>query len=626
MAANATTMKRTIIIFGSVLGLLAVSVWYLLGAKGGGETDIIYRTAKVTRGDVIRSFTATGVLQPLTTVDVKSKAGGEVVRLAVEEGDYVRKGDLIAEIDPRDTRALYEQAAADLDAAMARKKQSELSVTMQRASSQAAVTQAEAALESARLRLRTLEDRARVQPTLTSANIQQAQANHDQAVQALDQLKNVTIPQTRAQVETEYERARVAVEVARADFERQRNLLEKGYISQQAYDQARTALESAEAAFRTAAERRRTLDADLQIQLKTAEARVSQTKAALEQAKANQIEVQVTQRDLQDARLAVKQAEASLAQARANLRQIDLRIAELQAANAAIVRSEVARDNARVQLESTSLLAPRDGVVILKYVEEGTIIPPGTSVFSEGTSIVQIADVTKMYVQVFVDEADVGQVSVGQLVRVSLESAPGQPLEGRVSRINPAATTANGLTQVAVRVEINYPVPPPNGTPQSRNADGEPMGRQRPSGETTRQGGERAAPNQSENSQSPEQGRRGRRGGNIRLMPGLNASCEFIISEKKDVLMVPTNAIQREEEQTFVEVMKNGKPERRSVKVGMTGDTTVEIVEGLQESEEVVTSKIDRREIEEQQRRMEQAAQQRNPFSGGGGGGGRGGR
>ncbi|MCL6549034.1 MAG: HlyD family efflux transporter periplasmic adaptor subunit, partial [Alicyclobacillus sp.] len=87
-------------------------------------------------------------------------------------------------------------------------------------------------------------------------------------------------------------------------------------------------------------------------------------------------------------------------------------MAELQAADAAIVRSEVARDNARVQLESTSLVAPRDGVVILKYVEEGTIIPPGTSVFSEGTSIVQIADVTKMYVEVFVDEADVGQVSV----------------------------------------------------------------------------------------------------------------------------------------------------------------------------------------------------------------------
>lgn len=622
-------MKRTIIIFGSVLGLLAVSVWYLVGARGGGQGDIIYRTAKVTRGDVVRSFTATGILQPLTTVDVKSKAGGEVVRLAVEEGDYVRKGDLIAEIDPRDTRALYEQAAADLDAAMARKKQSELSVTMQRASSQEAVNQAEAALQSARLRLKTLEDRARVQPTLTAANVQQAQANYDQTVQALDQLRNVTIPQTRAQVETEYERSRVAVEAARADFERQKGLLEKGYISQQAFDQARTALGSAEAAFRTAVERKRTLEADLQIQLRTAEARVSQAKAALDQAKANQIEVQVTQRDLEDARLSVKQAESTLAQARANLKQIDLRIAELQAANAGIVRSEVARDNARVQLESTSLLAPRDGVVILKYVEEGTIIPPGTSVFSEGTSIVQIADVTKMYVQVFVDEADVGQVSVGQHVRVTLESAPGQPLDGSVSRINPAATTANGLTQVAVRVEINYPAPPPGGEAQPAGSEEDREARERPTEATTRQGGgERAATAQDPagNGQAPAQGRRRSRSGGIRLMPGLNASCEFIISEKKDVLMIPSNAVQREEGETFVEVMKNRKPERRTVKVGMTGDTSIEVLEGLKEGEEVVTSKIDRREIEEQQRRMEQAAQQRNPFSGGGGGGGGGGR
>lgn len=616
-------MKRTIIIFGTVLGLLAVSVWYLVGAGRGNDPDIIYRTAKVTRGDVVRSFTATGVLQPLTTVDVKSKAGGEVVRLAVEEGDYVRKGDLIAEIDPRDTRALYEQAAADLDAAMARKKQSELSVSMQRVTSQAAVTQAEAALESARLRLKTLEDRARVQPTLTSASIQQAQANYDQAVQALDQLRNVTIPQTRAQVETEYERARVAVEAARADFARQKNLLEKGYISQQAYDQARTALESAEAAYRTAAEKRRTLDADLDIQLKTAQARVNQAKAALEQAEANEIEVQVTKRDLEDARLAVKQAESALAQARANLKQIDMRVAELQAADAAIVHSEVARDNARVQLESTSLVAPRDGVVILKYVEEGTIIPPGTSVFSEGTSIVQIADVTKMYVEVFVDEADVGQVSIGQHVRVTLESAPAQPLDGTVSRINPAATTTNGLTQVAVRVEINYPVPPAD--QPNTQAGGEQTRRPRSGTEASRQGGDaRAVQSQNQggqNQQSEGGGRRGRRGGNIRLMPGLNASCEFIISEKKDVLMIPSNAVQRENGETFVEVMKDGKPQRRPVKVGMAGDLNVEVLEGLQEGEEVVTSKIDRREIEEQQRRMEQAAQQRNPFSGGGGGG-----
>ncbi|GIV01718.1 MAG: hypothetical protein KatS3mg015_0548 [Fimbriimonadales bacterium] len=613
-------MKRTLIILGTVFGILAASVWYLVGAGKGTKQDVIYRTTKVTRGDVVRSFTATGVLQPLTTVDVKSKAGGEVIRLAVEEGDYVRKGDLIAEIDPRDTKALYEQAAADLDAAVARKRQSELSVQMQRATSQAAVTQAETALESAKLRLKTLEDRARIQPTVTSAAVQQAQANYDQAVQALEQLKNVTIPQTRAQVETEYERTRVAVEVARADLERQRSLLEKGYISQQQFDQARTTLEAAEAAFRNASERRRTLDADLQSQLKTAEARVAQSKAALDQAKANQIDVEITKRDLEDARLAVKQAEAALQQARANLKQIDLRIAELQAADASIVRSEVARDNAKVQLESTSLLAPRDGVVILKYVEEGTIIPPGTSVFSEGTSIVQIADVSKMYVEVFVDEADIGQVSLGQKVRVTLESSPGQPLDGVVSRINPAATTTNGLTQVAVRVEINYPTPPPANQSGSGGNGG--SGSDRPANARQTQlaqgQGQGQAPSEGQGS---GQRRRGR-SGNIKLMPGLNASCEFIISEKKDVLMVPSNAIHREDGETYVEVMVDGKPQKRPVKVGQVGDVNTEIVEGLQEGEEVVTSKIDLRQIEEEQRRLEQAAQQRSPFSGGGGGGG----
>jgi HlyD family secretion protein len=106
-------------------------------------------------------------------------------------------------------------------------------------------------------------------------------------------------------------------------------------------------------------------------------------------------------------------------------------------------------------------------------------------------------------------------------------------------------------------------------------------------------------------------------------MPGLNASCEFIISEKRGVLVVPANAIQREGGKTYVEVMvAENKPEKREVRIGAIGDTFVEVLEGVKEGEKVVTSKIDRRRIEEEQRRMEQAAQQRSPFSGPGMGGG----
>src|SRR5687767_14833817 len=120
--------------------------------------------------------------------------------------------------------------------------------------------------------------------------------------------------------------------------------------------------------------------------------------ASLQSARTNSIEVGVTARELQQAREDIKQAESAVVRAKANRRQVDVARNELRAADAAIIRSRVERDNAKVQLDSTTVVSPRDGVVILKYLEEGTIIPPGTSVFSEGTSIVQIADVSKMYV------------------------------------------------------------------------------------------------------------------------------------------------------------------------------------------------------------------------------------
>jgi len=57
------------------------------GMEGPG-----YRTATVIRGDVALSVSATGVLEPLTTVDVKANVSGEVMVLAVDVGEVVKKG------------------------------------------------------------------------------------------------------------------------------------------------------------------------------------------------------------------------------------------------------------------------------------------------------------------------------------------------------------------------------------------------------------------------------------------------------------------------------------------------------------------------------------------------------
>lgn len=125
-------MKKNWILILIVAGV-AVFGWVLFRRGAAEGAEIEYRYSPVVKTDLTRSISANGQLVALTTVDIKSKAGGKIVKLAVQEGDAVKAGDLIAEIDPSDTQATYDQAKADLDAAQARARQAETNYEMQTA-------------------------------------------------------------------------------------------------------------------------------------------------------------------------------------------------------------------------------------------------------------------------------------------------------------------------------------------------------------------------------------------------------------------------------------------------------------------------------------------------------------
>ena len=77
----------------------------------------IYSSATVQRASISVSVSSSGVVEPLATVEVKSKASGEVLELFVETGDYVDEGTLLVRIDPRTVRNRLAQAEAALKAA-----------------------------------------------------------------------------------------------------------------------------------------------------------------------------------------------------------------------------------------------------------------------------------------------------------------------------------------------------------------------------------------------------------------------------------------------------------------------------------------------------------------------------
>jgi HlyD family secretion protein len=135
------------------------------------EGPSVESTAPV-RGDLRITAEATGTVEPIRRVEVKSKASGEVQRLHVDVGDLVEPGTLLAEIDPRDVRNNYEQTAADLEVAEARAQISRQQLERQRELLAAGViTQQEleaASLEAANaeanlIKARTNEDLAQLQ-------------------------------------------------------------------------------------------------------------------------------------------------------------------------------------------------------------------------------------------------------------------------------------------------------------------------------------------------------------------------------------------------------------------------------------------------------------------------------
>jgi HlyD family secretion protein len=100
--------------------LLAVMI--LAACAEEQSTAPIYDSATVERASISVSVGSSGVVEPLATVEVKSKASGEILELFVQTGDYVEEGALLVHIDPRTVRNRLAQAEASLKAAQSRRQ------------------------------------------------------------------------------------------------------------------------------------------------------------------------------------------------------------------------------------------------------------------------------------------------------------------------------------------------------------------------------------------------------------------------------------------------------------------------------------------------------------------------
>ena len=112
--------RRRRIILASIAALVLVGGGYGVFAALRPNHDIDpSKLAEVERGDLARVVVATGKIQPLSKVEVKSKASGLVKKLFVDYGDRVKQGDVLAELDKVQLEAIVREAQANYQAAQA---------------------------------------------------------------------------------------------------------------------------------------------------------------------------------------------------------------------------------------------------------------------------------------------------------------------------------------------------------------------------------------------------------------------------------------------------------------------------------------------------------------------------
>jgi HlyD family secretion protein len=116
--------KRLFFIGGSILAILILVLIFAAMSRGGTKIDPS-KLGKVEKGDLAKSVVATGKVEPITKVEIKSKASGIVKKLYIEAGDRVKKGQVLAELDRDEIVASVRSQEAQLLSAEANSRAAE---------------------------------------------------------------------------------------------------------------------------------------------------------------------------------------------------------------------------------------------------------------------------------------------------------------------------------------------------------------------------------------------------------------------------------------------------------------------------------------------------------------------
>jgi len=303
--------------------------------------------------------------------------------------------------------------------------------------------------------------------------------------------------------------------------------------------QSRANLQNAEA-------RLQELQAGRGMQSSDVQSAIDQKKATLDKDKANYDRNEslfkkgmISGTDLDAAKEAYLVARAQYEQAGADTAKNAVTDAQIAGGRAQVAQARAALSTAETNLAKTVIKAPMDGIVVDRNIEVGQTVAAS---FSTPT-LLTIGELSLMQVSVSIDEADVGQVKVGQEADFTVDAFPSKVFKGKVSQIYYAPVTVQNVVTYAGIIEVE-------------NQD-------------------------------------------KLLRPGMTANVKVITNRKKDVLMIPNSALrikldkQKKHEAgppgaKTLYVIKQGKPTPVSITTGATDFINTEVLSGLEEGDVVV--------------------------------------
>ena len=300
----------------------------------------------------------------LTQTDLSFKLAGRLVELHVREGDMVKKGQVIARIDAMQTQRTKEREEASLGMARSNLATSKTSILMEK---------------------ETVE-----------SDIQLKQADIRSAKAKLDELLAGSRPQEILQADAAVSDAASRLEQTKLDWERAQKLFSNEDISRAQYDQSRTNNQSAQMVLKQAQER------------------------------AGLVKEGPRKEDIENARAQLQRAQAALRMSEANRMEVKRREQDLQARQSDIQRAQAQVGISESQLDDTTLIAPMDGVVLVKSAELGEVV-------AAGATVVSVGDLARPWVRGYIGAKDLDRIAIGQSAQVTSDS--GKTYTGKVSFI-----------------------------------------------------------------------------------------------------------------------------------------------------------------------------------------------